>query len=62
MMQRFVFLLLAASVALLATVVPVEAALLGNRKTNGQRLAREHPSLPPVKQSPTESAWRLSLP
>ncbi len=62
MMQRLAFLLLAASVALLGTVVPVEAALLGNRDTNGQRFARGLPPLPPVKRSPTESAWRLTLP
>ena len=40
MMQRFAFLLLAASVALLSSVVPVEAALLKKRHTNGQRFAK----------------------
>ncbi|KAH8995124.1 hypothetical protein EDB86DRAFT_3077922 [Lactarius hatsudake] len=46
-MQRFVFLLLAASVVLFATVVPVEAVLLGKRETNAQRFARGLPPLPP---------------
>ncbi|KAI9458352.1 hypothetical protein BJY52DRAFT_1269236 [Lactarius psammicola] len=39
MMQRFIFILLAASVAILGVVVPVEAALLGKRGTKGQRIA-----------------------
>ncbi|KAI9440890.1 hypothetical protein H4582DRAFT_1503589 [Lactarius indigo] len=60
-MQRFVFLLLAASVALLATVVPVEAAILGKRETNAQRFARGLPPLPPVKRSPTETAKRRQV-
>ncbi len=61
MMQRFAFLLLAASVALLRTVVPVEAALLMKRETNAQRFARGLPPLPPVRRSLTESAWRFYL-
>ncbi|KAH9043985.1 hypothetical protein EDB84DRAFT_1471209 [Lactarius hengduanensis] len=61
MMQRFVFLLLAASVVLLATVVPVEAALLGKRETNAHRFARGLPPLPPVRRSPTESAMRRQV-
>ncbi|KAH9055750.1 hypothetical protein EDB87DRAFT_1687836 [Lactarius vividus] len=60
-MQRFVFLLLAASVALLATVVPVEAALLGKRETNAQRFARGLPPLPPARRSPTETAERRQV-
>ncbi|KAH8989450.1 hypothetical protein EDB92DRAFT_1947404 [Lactarius akahatsu] len=60
-MQRFVFLFLAASVVLLATVVPVEAAFLGKRETNSQRFARGLPPLPPVRRSPTESAMRRQV-
>ncbi|KAH9169448.1 hypothetical protein EDB89DRAFT_1472168 [Lactarius sanguifluus] len=61
MMQRFVFLLLAASAVLLATVVPVEAAFLGHHETNAQRFARGLPPLPPVRRSPTESAMRRQV-
>ncbi|KAI9451831.1 hypothetical protein BJY52DRAFT_1226452 [Lactarius psammicola] len=60
-MQRFAFLLLAASVALLGIFVPVEAALPVKRETNGQRLAKGLPPLPPVRQSPTETAKRRQV-
>jgi hypothetical protein len=56
MMQRFALLLLVASVALLGTVVPVDAAKLAKRETNAQRFARNLGPLPPVKRSPTYSA------
>ncbi|KAI9440893.1 hypothetical protein H4582DRAFT_1939900 [Lactarius indigo] len=60
-MQRFAFLLLAASVALLAIVIPAEAALLGKRETNAQRFARGLPPLPPARRSPTETAKRRQV-
>ncbi|KAI9458350.1 hypothetical protein BJY52DRAFT_1416454 [Lactarius psammicola] len=61
MMQRFLVLVLAASVALLGTIVPVEAALLGRHETNGQRFARGLPPLPPVRRSPTDTAKRRQV-
>ncbi|KAI9458349.1 hypothetical protein BJY52DRAFT_1186839 [Lactarius psammicola] len=60
-MQRFAFLLLAASVALLGTIVPVEAAWQGKHETNGQRFARGLPPLPPVRRSLTETARRRQV-
>ncbi|KAH9055752.1 hypothetical protein EDB87DRAFT_1638782 [Lactarius vividus] len=38
--QRFSLLFLAASVALSATIVPVEAVFLGKREINAQRFSR----------------------
>ncbi|KAH9035197.1 hypothetical protein EDB85DRAFT_2143853 [Lactarius pseudohatsudake] len=53
--------LLAASVALLGTFVPVEAALHMKRETNGQRFAMGLPPLPPIRRSPTETAHRRQV-
>ncbi|KAH8978005.1 hypothetical protein EDB86DRAFT_991792 [Lactarius hatsudake] len=61
MVRRLAFLLLAASVALLGTLVPVEAALHMKRETNGQRFARGLPPLPPIRRSPTETAHRRQV-
>ena len=61
MIQRFAFLLLVASVALVGTVVPVDAAKLAKRETNAQRFARGLGPLPPAKRCYTNSAWSLSL-
>lgn len=54
-MQRFAFLLLVASVALLGAIIPVQGAFK-KRETNAQRFARGLNPLPPVRRSPTESA------
>jgi len=59
-MQRFTFLLLVASVALLATFVPVEATRLAKRETNGQRFARDLPPLRP-KRSHVRTAKRSQV-
>ncbi|KAF8259381.1 hypothetical protein EI94DRAFT_1029926 [Lactarius quietus] len=57
-MQGFSLLLLAASLALMGNVVPVESAMLARGATNAQRLARNIGSLAPspVKRG---GAWRL---
>ena len=60
-MQKFAILLLAASFALLGALVPVEAAFLPKRETNGHRFARGLPPLPPTRRSPTEGAWMCPL-
>ncbi|KAI9439000.1 hypothetical protein H4582DRAFT_1946070 [Lactarius indigo] len=61
MVQTFAFFLFVASVALLGTVVLVDAALLTKRETNGQRFARGLPPLPPTRRSPTETANRRQV-